>query len=196
VIASLIDSTVYIHESAIVEDGASVGARTRVWHHAHVRRGASVGDDTNLGKNVYVDSGAKIGSRCKIQNNVSVYRGVTLEDGVFVGPSAVFTNDRFPRADKIDWNLVTTRVRSGASIGANATIVCGIVIDQYALIAAGSVVTRDVAAHELVGGNPIRRLGWVCICGEVIQRGTEAFQGGTCRTCGRTILVRSEGSAS
>jgi acetyltransferase-like isoleucine patch superfamily enzyme len=158
-----------VHESAVVEPDANVGAGTRVWHHAHVRAGAIVGRECTLGKNVYVDTGARIGNRVKVQNNVSVYAGVVLEDEVMVGPSAVFTNDRYPRAVG-EWELVPTVVRRGASIGASATIVCGVEIGEYAMIGAGAVVTRSVAAHELVVGNPARRTGWVCRCGRLASR--------------------------
>lgn len=160
----------FVHESAYVEDGASIGAGTKVWHHGHIRTGAVVGEGCVLGKNVFVDGGAVVGDRCKIQNNVSVYSGVTVEDEVFVGPSAVFTNDLFPRATNADWQVVPTVVRRGASIGANATIVCGTEVGGWALVAAGSVVTRSVEAHALVAGNPARRLGWVCRCGTVVSR--------------------------
>lgn len=159
-----------VHPSAVVDEGARVGPGTRVWHHAHLRGGASVGSDCTLGKNTYVDAGAVIGDRVKIQNNVSVYAGVELEDDVFVGPSAVFTNDRVPRASGDQWQLAHTLVCRGASIGANATIVAGIVVGEWAMVAAGSVVTRSIAPHELVGGNPARRLGWVCRCGAVRTR--------------------------
>jgi acetyltransferase-like isoleucine patch superfamily enzyme len=162
-------AAVFVHGTAIVEPGASLGPGTKVWHHAHVRDGAQVGADTQIGKNVYVDAGAVVGSGCKIQNNVSVYHGVVVEDDVFVGPSAVFTNDMTPRAFG-SWSVTPTLVRRGASIGANATIRCGITIGEYAMVAAGAVATRDVTDHELVAGNPARRLGWVCTCGAVVSR--------------------------
>ena len=162
--------TGFAHVSAIVEDGAVLGANTKVWHQAHVRAGAVIGSDCVLGKNVFVDAGVTIGDRCKIQNNVSVYNGVELADDVFVGPGAVFTNDLRPRAANSVWSITPTHVATGASIGANATIVCGNVIDRNAMIAAGSVVTRSVSAHQLVGGNPARHLGWVCECGTVVSR--------------------------
>jgi UDP-2-acetamido-3-amino-2,3-dideoxy-glucuronate N-acetyltransferase len=122
----------------------------------------------------------------KIQNNVSVYRGVTIEDEVFVGPSAVFTNDRVPRAVSDDWAVVPTTVRRGASIGANATLVCGIEVGAYALVAAGSVVTRDVAPNEVVAGNPARRLGWVCACGATVDRDARSATDLDCDNCGGT----------
>lgn len=162
-----------IHYTAVVEDGAHIGSGVRVWHFAHVRAGATIGDQTQLGKSCYVDSGAVIGARCKIQNFVSVYAGVTLEDEVFVGPSVVFTNDLHPRAVGA-WRLETTIVRRGASLGANATILCGIEIGAYAMVADGSVVNRDVGAHELVAGVPARKVGYVCICGRRVGRPTDS----------------------
>lgn len=177
-----------IHESAVVEEGASIGPGTRVWHHAHLREGCRVGSDCTLGKNVFVDAGVEIGDRVKVQNNVSVYRGVTLEDEVFVGPSAVFTNDRLPRATNADWSIVPTNVRRGASIGANATILPGLEIGVWAMVAAGAVVTRSVEAHELVLGNPARRAGWVCRCGEVAVKTTEDLPADLrCPRCGAEI---------
>jgi acetyltransferase-like isoleucine patch superfamily enzyme len=149
-----------IHPTAEVEPESVIGAGTSVWHLCHIRAGAVVGSDCTLGRNVFVDSGVQIGDRCKIQNNVSVYRGVTLEDGVFVGPSAVFTNDRTPRAEG-DWSITPTVVRRGASIGAGAIIVCGVEIGEGALVGAGAVVTRDVEPWTKVVGNPARVIGRV-----------------------------------
>lgn len=171
------------HSSVVIEDGAAIGPGTAVWHQAHVRAGARIGADCTIGKNVYVDAGAVIGNRCKVQNNVSVYVGVTLEDDVFVGPSAVFTNDRVPRASNVAWAITPTVVRSGASIGANATIVCGVVVGEHAMVGSGSVVTSDVAPHEVVVGNPARHLGWVCRCGVVVSREAEAPADLRCRAC-------------
>jgi len=175
-----------VHPSAVVDQGAIVGDGTLIWHDAHVRAGARIGRDCVVGKGVYVDTGAIIGDGCKIQNNVSVYQGVTLDDEVFVGPSAVFTNDRFPRAASDDWELVTTAVRRGASIGANATILCGHEIGSFAMVAAGAVVTDDVADHELVAGNPARRLGWVCDCGRVASREHDRPADLRCERCRRS----------
>jgi UDP-2-acetamido-3-amino-2,3-dideoxy-glucuronate N-acetyltransferase len=138
----------------------------------HVRTGAVVGADAHLGANVFVDAGVRVGDRVKIQNNVSVYAGVTIEDEVFVGPSVVFTNDRYPRATNDDWEIVPTVVRRGASLGANATIRCGIEIGEYSVVGAGAVLTRSVDDHQLVVGNPARPAGWVCDCGAVISRDT------------------------
>lgn len=172
-----------VHATAIVEDGARLGAGTRVWHQAHVRSGARIGSDVVLGKNVFVDAGVQIGDRTKVQNNVSVYAGVTLEDEVFVGPSAVFTNDLRPRAVSHSWELVPTRVRRGASLGGGAVVVCGTEIGPWAMVAAGSVVTRSVPAHALVVGNPARVRGWVCRCGEVVSRAGQPPADLVCPAC-------------
>ncbi len=183
----------YVHPSAIVDEGARIGPGTSIWHHAHIRESASVGSDCTLGKNVYVDAGVVIGDRVKIQNNVSVYAGVELEDEVFVGPSAVFTNDRVPRANNDKWELAHTLVRRGASIGANSTLVAGIVVAEWAMVAAGSVVTRSIAAHELVAGNPARRLGWVCRCGAVRLR-EDCPTRLSCAQCGTDTRPAAAGS--
>ncbi|MGD9753517.1 MAG: acyltransferase [Acidimicrobiia bacterium] len=183
-----------IHPSAIVEEGAVIGPAAAIWHHCHVRADATVGAGSTLGKNVFVDAGVTIGPRCKIQNNVSVYHGVTLEAEVFVGPSAVFTNDLRPRAVSPTWAVVPTVVRHGASIGANATVVCGTTLGSYCMVAAGSVVTRDVADHQLVRGNPARHAAWVCRCGEIVSRALAAppeLRCERCRTTGEGHVVRS-----
>jgi acetyltransferase-like isoleucine patch superfamily enzyme len=174
---------VRVHPTAIVEDGADIGAGTSVWHHAHVRAGAHVGTDCVLGKNVYVDIHAEVGDRCKLQNNVSVYHGVHVGDDVFVGPSATFTNDLVPRAFNAEWKVVDTYVLEGASIGANATIVCGVTLGRYSMVAAGATVTRDVADHQLVAGTPARHLGWVCRCGTVITRDVAPPDDFVCAKC-------------
>ena len=160
----------FVHPTAEIETGAQVGAGTKVWHLAHIRSTATVGADCVIGRNVYVDANARVGDRVKIQNNVSVYQGVTIEDEVFVGPCAVFTNDLRPRAQNPDWTITPTVVRRGASIGANATLVCGVEIGEFAMIAAGSVVTRDVEPYQLVAGNPARPKGRVDKSGEVVSR--------------------------
>ncbi|SDZ37877.1 transferase hexapeptide (six repeat-containing protein) [Micromonospora pattaloongensis] len=165
-----VPDSVFVHPTAEVDEGARIGADTKIWHLAHVRSTARIGAGCVIGRNVYVDAEVEIGDRTKVQNNVSVYQGVTLEDEVFVGPSAVFTNDFRPRAQNPDWQITPTVVRKGASIGANATIVCGVEIGSYAMIAAGSVVTRDVAPYQLVVGNPARPRGWVNARGEVVSR--------------------------
>jgi UDP-2-acetamido-3-amino-2,3-dideoxy-glucuronate N-acetyltransferase len=156
------------HPTAVIDRGARIGAGTRVWHFCHVMAGARIGAACVLGQNVFVAGNARIGARCRLQNNVSIYDGVTLADDVFVGPSAVFTNVRNPRAavDRRGAALPTT-VETGATIGANATIVCGVTIGAYAFVGAGAVVTRDVPAHAVVQGVPARRTGSICRCGEM-----------------------------
>jgi UDP-2-acetamido-3-amino-2,3-dideoxy-glucuronate N-acetyltransferase len=173
-----------IHPTATVEDGAVVAPGTRIWHRSHVRAGSRVGAGCTIGFSVYVDTGVVIGDRCKIQNHVSLYRGVVLEDDVFVGPAATFTNDLYPRSSSSEWEVVPTAVRRGASLGANATIVCGIEIGAWSMIGAGSVVTADVPAHGLMLGTPARLRGWVCICGRVLARLDEVLPR-ACRNCGR-----------
>lgn len=165
-------SAPYVHETAVVDEGATLGENTRVWHFCHVQQGAVIGRDCSLGQNVYIGDRVRIGDGCRIQNNVSVYRGVELEDYVFCGPSCVFTNDLTPRAKypKGSAHFVPTRVMRGASIGANATVVCGHTIGPWALVAAGAVVTGDVKAHALMAGVPARRRGWVCECGQVLKK--------------------------
>jgi acetyltransferase-like isoleucine patch superfamily enzyme len=147
---------IFIHPTAAVSDQAKIGEGTKIWINVQVREGARIGRNCILSKDVYVDHAVSIGDGCKVQNSVSVYNGVTIEDEVFVGPNACFTNDKVPRAQNPDWKVVPTLVKKGASIGANATIVCGTVIGEYAMVAAGSVVTRDVPPYTLVMGNPAR----------------------------------------
>lgn len=160
------DRRPFVHESSYVDDGATIGEGTRIWHFTHLLRGATVGRDCNIGQNVMIGAGVVVGDRCKIQNNVSVYENVTLEDGVFCGPSCVFTNVINPRAEiERKDELRPTRVGRGATIGANATIVCGNDIGAYAFVAAGAVVTRPVPAHGLVVGTPGRVQGWVSRAG-------------------------------
>jgi len=162
------------HPTADISPRAKIGAGTRIWHQCQVREDAVIGQNCILSKDVYIDFGVRIGDNVKVQNGVSVYHGVTLEDGVFCGPHCVFTNDRLPRAvnpdgspkSGDDWTLRTTRVRTGASIGAHATIVCGVTVGRWAMVGAGAVLTRDVPDYGLVYGNPARLHGFVCPCGE------------------------------
>jgi len=154
----------FFHPKSLVDDKKAVGAGTCVWAFAHVMKGARVGRDCNLGDGSFVEKGAVIGDRVTVKNGVSVWDGVTLEDDVFAGPNAVFTNDLWPISRNPGFTLSRTRVCKGASIGANATVVCGTVIGEYALVGAGSVVTRDVPAHALVYGNPARARGFLCSC--------------------------------
>jgi UDP-2-acetamido-3-amino-2,3-dideoxy-glucuronate N-acetyltransferase len=182
---SLLHPRVEIHPTAVVEDGAVVGGGTYIWHRSHIRSGARIGAGCTIGFSVYVDAGAVIGDRCKIQNHVSVYRGVVLEDDVFVGPAATFTNDRYPRAGSGDWDIVPTSVRRGASIGANATIVCGVDLGAWSMVGAGAVVTQDVPAHGLVVGTPARLRAWVCSCGHPLAAVGEDLRR-RCAHCGRS----------
>lgn len=177
------DPCLQVHSTAIVENGAIIGENSSIWHHSHIRAGARIGSSCVLGKNVFVDSAAVVGDRVKIQNNVSMYNGVTIADDVFVGPSAVFTNDLVPRAFNADWTITNTTVQRGVSIGANATIVCGTTLGEYSMVAAGAVVTRDVQSHQLVAGNPARHLGWVCRCGTVVSRDQACPPSTICSRC-------------
>jgi len=163
-------SDVFIHPLAVVDEGAKIGDGTRIWHFAHVRGSAAIGKRCNIGKDVYIDANVVIGNNVKIQNGVSVYNGVTIEDDVFCGPHMTFTNDLYPRAFSETWEIVKTRVKRGASIGANATIICNITLGEYCMVGSGAVVTRDVPAHGLVVGNPARLVGFVCKCGLPLSR--------------------------
>jgi acetyltransferase-like isoleucine patch superfamily enzyme len=162
-----LDPSIFVHEKALCESTA-VGPRTRIWAFAHVMRGAVIGADCNICDHAFIETGAIVGDRVIVKNNALVWDKVTLEDDVFVGPNAVFTNDFIPRAafKNPPELFLPTHVRRGASIGANATIVCGVTIGAQALIGAGAVVIRDVPAHALVVGNPARRTGWLCACGK------------------------------
>lgn len=157
----------FVHESAIVDEGAKLGENTKVWHFSHIMPRAEIGPDCSLGQNVYVGNDVSIGKGVKIQNNVSIYEGVVLEDYTFCGPSMVFTNVKTPRSKFPVSNQTysETRVKYGASIGANATIVCGTTVGKWALVAAGAVVTKDVPSYALIAGVPAKRIGWVCGCG-------------------------------
>lgn len=158
-----------VHPSSVVDSGAQVGAGTRIWHFSHISAGARLGTECVVGQNVFIADGVVVGDRVRIQNNVSLYDGVVLEDEVFCGPSAVFTNVRTPRSGvSRKHEFSPTVVRKGATIGANATVVCGVEIGSYSLIGAGAVVTADVAPHRLVVGVPARAVGWVSHAGEVL----------------------------
>ena len=184
------------HPTAEVASDAVIGPGTSIWNQAQVRERARIGADCVIGKNVYVDFDVVIGDRCKVQNNVSLFHGVTVEDGVFIGPHVCFTNDRLPRAVNGDgspktdehWEVSPIRVRAGAALGANSTILPGVTIGTWAMVGAGSVVTRDVADHELVVGNPARRLGSACACGHVVRDYDDGapFRG-ACPRCGALL---------
>lgn len=170
------------HPTAIVDAGARIGDGTRVWHWTHICAGARIGERCSFGQNVYVGNDVLIGNNVKVQNNVSIYDAVTLEDDVFCGPSMVFTNVSNPRsAVSRKHEYRRTLVRRGASIGANATVVCGHEIGEFAFIGAGAVVTRDVPAYALMVGTPAKRIGWVCRCGE---RLSDAAGEAACPECG------------
>jgi len=184
----------FVHESSHVDGDVEIGAGTQIWHFCHVLSHVRIGRECRVGQNVVIGPRVVIGNNVKIQNNVSVYQGVTLEDDVFCGPSMVFTNvhtprSAFPRNRPEDF--LPTRVRRGASIGANATIVCGNTIGEHALVGAGAVVTRDVPPHAVVYGNPARQRGWACECGVILRfRRARA----TCVECGRRY--RRQGKTS
>lgn len=174
----------FVHESSYLDQPCAVGAGTKIWHFCHVMKDSVIGRNCVLGQNVLVSSGVRIGDGCKIQNNVSLYTGVVLEDGVFCGPSMVFTNVVNPRSEIVRRDeFRPTLVRRGASIGANATIVCGATLGEYAFIGAGAVVTGTVPDYALMVGVPARRIGWMCQCGERLP---VSAGHGSCKACGAT----------
>lgn len=181
----------FVHASAYIDEDVEIGEDTKIWHFSHVQSGARIGSKCSLGQNVNVSNNVKIGNGVKIQNNVSLYEGVTLEDYVFCGPSCVFTNDLTPRAKfpKGRAAYLPTLVKEGASIGANATIVCGHTVGKWALIGAGATVTTDVKDHALMLGVPAKRVGWACTCGNIL--GADLC----CEKCGRKYKELSSGLA-
>jgi UDP-2-acetamido-3-amino-2,3-dideoxy-glucuronate N-acetyltransferase len=181
---------VFVHPTAVVDEGATIGPETRIWHFGHISSGAKIGARCSLGQNVFVARGVSVGDGVKIQNNVSLYEGVEIADDVFLGPSCVFTNVHNPRAfveRKHEYRR--THVARGASIGANAVIVCGHSVGRYAFVGAGAVVTRDVPNFALVVGNPARRIGWVCRCGVRLPAGDAPC----CSACAARYIVSPEG---
>lgn len=180
-----------VHPTACVDDRRKIGRGTKVWHFSHIMPGADIGSDCVIGQNCYLGSKARVGNNVKLQNNVSVYDHVRLEDGVFVGPSAVFTNDINPRAlFPKNGNLKPTVVKKGASIGANATIVCGVTIGRYAFVGAGALVNKDVQEHAIVAGVPARVIGWMCVCGQKIGLNGRVRK---C-SCGRSYRTDGKGA--
>ncbi|MFM8780516.1 MAG: acyltransferase [Gemmatimonadota bacterium] len=183
-----------IHESAYVDEGAIVGEGTRIWHFCHVNPGAVIGARCSLGQTVVVMSGTRIGTNVKIQNNVSIYEGVELEDDVFCGPSMVFTNVVNPRSHvSRKHEYQRTLVKRGASIGANATVVCGATLGEYCFIGAGAVVTREVLPYALMAGVPARRIGWMCQCGEKLEKNSEGGSAWRCPVCRAGYAAAGEG---
>ena len=194
-----------IHPSAEVSPGATIGDGCRIWHQAQVREGATLGPGCIIGKGVYIDAGVQVGANCKVQNYSCLYHGVSLEDGVFVGPHVVFTNDRLPRAinpdgslkSDDDWTVGESHVGRGAAIGSRSVILPGIQVGRWALVGAGSVVTRDVPDHALVAGNPAKQVGWVCSCAEKLS---EDLACGRCRRSyrrsGSGLAPAAEGAVS
>ncbi|MCZ2127917.1 MAG: N-acetyltransferase [Anaerolineales bacterium] len=172
----------FVHESSYIDEGAEIGAGTKIWHFCHVMSDAKIGERCNIGQNVLVASSVTLGDNVKVQNNVSLYTGVIVEDDAFLGPSMVFTNVINPRShvSRRD-EYQTTRVKRGASIGANATVVCGVTLGRYCFVGAGAVVTKDVPDYALVYGNPARLRGWMCQCGEQL---TFADERAVCSKCG------------
>jgi UDP-2-acetamido-3-amino-2,3-dideoxy-glucuronate N-acetyltransferase len=198
----MIDEPARIHPTAEVAPEARIGNGTRIWNQAQVRERARIGADCVIGKNAYVDAEVVIGDRVKVQNNASIFRGVTIEDGAFIGPHVCFTNDRQPRSIKpdgrrkgdADWQVSPTLVRAGASLGASSTVLSGLTIGRWSMVGAGSVVTGDVADHELVAGNPARRMGSVCPCGRPLPDGQDGapFRG-RCPGCGTAFPPEAAG---
>ena len=182
-------SEFYVHPTSIIDEDVQIGDGTKIWHFCHIQSGAKIGEKCSFGQNVNVSNNVTVGNGCKVQNNVSLYEGVELEDYVFCGPSCVFTNDLTPRAKypKGRAGYKKTLVKEGASIGANATVVCGTTIGRWALIGAGAVVTADVPDHALMLGVPARLRGWVCECGEILSDDL------VCEKCGRTYKETNNG---
>jgi UDP-2-acetamido-3-amino-2,3-dideoxy-glucuronate N-acetyltransferase len=191
-----IAADVVVHPTATIDDGCTIGAGTRVWHYSHVMTGARIGERCSLGQNVFVARDVVIGNNTKIQNNVSLYQGVELEDDVFCGPSMVFTNVINPRSHvSRKHEYQRTLVRQGATIGANATVLCGHTIGRFAFVGAGAVVTRDVPDYALVVGNPGRVAGWMCDCGVKLIAGGQPPAAARCGACGARYAPSGDGLA-
>jgi len=177
--------SIFIHATAEVSKEAKIGEGSKIWNLAQIREASTIGKNCIISKNVYIDTQVVLGDRVKVQNNVSIYKGVVVEEDVFLGPAVTFTNDLFPRAFNNDWEITKTLVKRGASIGANATIICGVSIGEFAMIGSGSVVTKNVPAYALVVGNPAKQVGWVCKCGFKLD------ESGKCLRCGKSSTCSS-----
>lgn len=180
------ETNFFVHPSSYIDEGVAIGENTKIWHFSHIQKGAKIGKNCSFGQNVNVSNNVVIGNFVKVQNNVSIYEGVELEDYVFCGPSCVFTNDLTPRSrfPKGSAGYKKTLIKHDASIGANSTIVCGHTVGEYALIAAGAVVTKDVPAHALMAGIPAKQIGWVCNCGNVLDKDFNC-------SCGKKFKIES-----
>jgi len=187
-------ATFFVHPKALVES-EDIGTGTRIWAFAHVMPGVSIGADCNIGDHAFVESGVRLGNNVTVKNGVAIWQGVEIEDQVFLGPNCVFTNDLNPRAyiKKTPEQLVPTLIRSHATIGANATIVCGVTIGRYAFIGAGAVVLRDVPDHALMVGNPVRQIGWMCVCASRLGEHPGPTGEIRCSACGSSFQLSSEG---
>jgi UDP-2-acetamido-3-amino-2,3-dideoxy-glucuronate N-acetyltransferase len=193
---TMLEKKFFVHPKALVESD-DIGDHTRVWAFAHVMNGARIGADCNIGDHAFVEVGVRLGNNVTVKNGVSIWQGVEVEDDVFLGPNCVFTNDPNPRAyiKKTGDSLVSTRVRTRATIGANATIVCGITIGQYAFIGAGTVVIRDVPDFAMMVGNPARQIGWMCVCATKLATSSVPKSDSplTCSSCGSSFTLTSDG---
>lgn len=178
----------YVHESSYIDENVTIGKGSKIWHFCHIQEGVQIGENCSFGQNVSISKNVKIGNGVKVQNNVSIYEGVELEDYVFCGPSMVFTNDLTPRAKfpKGSAGYKKTLLKVGATVGANATIVCGNVIGRHAMVAAGAVVTKDVPDYALVAGLPAKQIGWVCECGSRLNQDLQ------CECCKRRYSIKNE----
>jgi len=182
------DTGFFVHESSYIDENVKIGSGTKIWHFSHILSNSTIGKNCNIGQNVVIGPDVTIGNQCKIQNNVSVFKGVTLEDGIFCGPSMVFTNIYNPRAEIVKMDQVRpTLIKHGTTLGANCTIVCGVTIGRYAFIGAGAVVNKNVPDHALVVGNPAKQIGYACVCGEKISDELG------CNACERNYRVTENG---
>lgn len=182
-------SEYFVHETSVIDDNVKIGKGTKIWYFCHIQSGSEIGEKCSFGQNVNVSNNVKIGNGCKVQNNVSIYEGVELEDYVFCGPSMVFTNDLTPRAKypKGSEGYKKTLLKTGSTVGANATVVCGNTLGKWSMIASGAVVTKDVKDHALMAGVPALQIGWVCECGEVLRKGLE------CSNCNKKYEEKENG---